>query len=64
MQCNVGGADRLLRIVLGVLVLALGVYYRSWWGLVGLLPLGTALLRWCPLYLPWRLSTCAKRPKP
>ncbi len=60
MQQNVGGLDRTVRIVLGVVGLALGLLFKSWWGLVGLLPLVTGLASWCPLYLPFHLST---RPK-
>ncbi len=58
MSCNVGGVDRTLRIVLGVVILAAGFYFKSWWGLVGIVPLFTAIVRWCPLYAPFGLSTC------
>ncbi len=37
--------------------MAAGLATRNWWGLVGLVPMATALLRWCPAYLPFRLST-------
>ncbi len=57
---NVGGLDRAVRIVVGLVVLALGLVFKSWWGLIGLLPLVTGLASWCPLYLPFHLST---RPK-
>lgn len=33
--------------------------YGSWWGVVGLVPLGTGLVGWCPAYLPFGFSTCA-----
>ena len=58
MKSNVGGIDRTLRIVIGLAVLATGLYFKSWWGLVGLVPLLTAALGWCPAYLPLGLSTC------
>jgi len=58
MRCNVGGADRVIRIVLGLVVLGLGIIERSWWGAIGAIPLGTALIGWCPAYLPFGLSTC------
>ena len=60
MKCNVGPADRILRIVVGLAILGAGYYYQSWWGLVGLVPLLTAACRVCPAYLPFGLSTCAK----
>jgi hypothetical protein len=61
MQANVGGADRLVRIVVGVLLLAwfaLGENDARWWGLLGLIPLVTGVVRWCPLYVPFGLKTC------
>jgi hypothetical protein len=51
MQKNVGTIDRVLRVVLGVVLLVL-VYAgpARWWGLVGLIPLATGLVSFCPLY--------------
>jgi hypothetical protein len=57
MQCNVGGTDRIARIVAGVVILGIGVVYKSWWGLIGLLPLVTGLIRWCPVYVPLKMSS-------
>ncbi len=57
MKLNVGNPDRILRIVVGLSVLAAGAYFRSWWGLLGILPLGTGILGRCPGYLPFGLST-------
>ena len=57
MERNVGNFDRFLRISLGIAVIALGIFYQSWWGLVGLVPLLTALLNWCPAYSLIGLST-------
>ena len=59
---NVGGMDRTLRLAIGIAILALGAYFKSWWGLIGLLPLLTGLVSWCPLYLPLRLSTRPRKP--
>jgi hypothetical protein len=57
MKKNVGSVDRLLRIIVGAVIVVWGVYSDSWWGLVGLVPLMTGLLNWCPIYLPFNLST-------
>ncbi len=57
MKCNVGKADRLLRIIIGLVILVLGYIYSSWWGLVGLIPLLTGLFRCCPTYLPFKINT-------
>ena len=59
MKPNVGGIDRTLRIVLGRALLGAGYYDKNWWGLIGLVPILTALVRFCPVYLPFGLSTCA-----
>ena len=58
MVKNVGELDRGLRLLDGIALLGAGVYFQSWWGLVGLVPITTATLRWCPAYLPFGLSTC------
>jgi len=58
MISNVGGADRVVRVVLGVAIIAAGLYFKSWWGAVGVVLLLTALLGWCPAYLPFGISTC------
>jgi hypothetical protein len=60
MKANVGSIDRILRLVLGCALLGAGYYYKSWWGLIGLLPILTGLVRFCPAYLPFGLSTCAR----
>jgi hypothetical protein len=61
MKCNVGGVDRVVRIILGLAVIGLGVFYQSWWGAIGLIPLATAALGWCPLYVPMGISSCPKK---
>jgi hypothetical protein len=58
MKCNVGKTDRLFRISLGVIIILAGVYFQSWWGAVGLVPILTGSIRWCPAYLPFGFSTC------
>ena len=63
MKHNVGTADRVVRITLGLAAGAAGLYFQSWFGLVGLVFLGTALTGWCPAYLPFGLSTCRVRPE-
>ncbi len=57
MTCNMGKADRIFRAVVGAAILGVGLYYQSWWGLVGLIPLGTASIGYCPVYSPFRIST-------
>ena len=60
MNKNVGSADKVIRIILGVAIIALGIYSQSWWGLVGIVPLLTAFLGWCPAYNLIGVSTNKK----
>ena len=60
MERNVGGIDKVIRIIVGLIIGAVGYYYNSWWGLIGIIPVLTALINWCPLYLPFGIKTCKK----
>ncbi len=61
MSANVGGIDRILRIVVGLILIALVfVGPQTPWGWIGIVPLLTGLFRFCPAYLPFGLSSCAK----
>ena len=61
---NVGTVDRVIRIVVGVALIAASVSGSiGAWGWIGVVPLATGLFRVCPAYLPFGLSTCqASRP--
>ena len=58
MKCNMGRTDRIIRVIVGLAVFGVGIYFQSWWGAIGVIPFGTAILGWCPVYLPFGLSTC------
>jgi hypothetical protein len=57
MKLNVGGIDKNLRIAVGVIVIAAGVYYQNIWGAVGVVPLLTGVFGFCPFYPLLGLST-------
>jgi hypothetical protein len=63
MKINIGTVDRIIRFIAGAAILGAGYYYKSWWGLIGFLPLLTAVVRFCPAYLPLGLSTCSREEK-
>jgi len=58
MKCNVGKTDKIVRWIIGIVAIALGVYLKSWWGAVGLIPIVTALMGFCPIYTIVGLSSC------
>lgn len=58
MKKNVGDMDKKVRIILGAVIIVLGLYFQSWWGLIGLVPLATAFMGVCPAYMPFGISTC------
>lgn len=59
MKSNVGGIDRILRIVLGLALIALTLTGAiGVWGWIGLVPLATAAMGFCPLYTVLGFSTC------
>ena len=61
MKKNVGSLDRGLRILVGLGLLSLVLIGpKTIWGLVGLLPLLTGLIGWCPPYHLLGISTCGK----
>ena len=59
MKRNVGKIDRVIRVLIGLVLLIGGIYFGSWWGAIGLVPLLTATIGWCPLYSLFGLSTCS-----
>ncbi len=62
MKANVGGIDRVLRIVLGLALIGLTLSGTiGVWGWIGLVPLATAATGFCPLYTVLGVSTCAAR---
>ncbi len=66
-MCNVGGIDRIVRIVLGLFLISLVFFGESIigqntvWGWVGVIPLATGLFRFCPLYSIIGLKTCSSK---
>ncbi len=64
MPKNVGGIDRVSRIVVGLALLSLILFVEGparWWGLLGIVPLLTGLLQTCPLYTLLGFNTCPLR---
>jgi hypothetical protein len=62
MKANVGGIDRVLRIVVGLTLIAMAITGAvGAWGWIGVVLVATGLIGWCPAYLPFGLSSCKVR---
>ena len=62
MTQNVGNIDRILRIVAGLVLLSLiFIGPKTWWGLLGIVPLATAFMRTCPAYSILGVNTCERK---
>ncbi len=59
MKANVGGIDRVLRILVGAVLIGLAATGTvGVWGWIGVVPLATGLIKFCPLYPILGFSTC------
>ena len=61
MKKNIGATERVIRTVVGLAIIGAGWFYQSWWGAVGLVPLVTAAIGWCPPYAMLGISTCSTK---
>lgn len=57
MKSNVGETDKIVRVFLGLTIIGIGLSMQNWLGLIGMIPLVTAFIGWCPLYVPFGIST-------
>lgn len=58
MKTNVGGIDMILRILVGIALIAWALFGGPVWAWIGILPLATGLMGWCPAYTLIGLNTC------
>jgi hypothetical protein len=59
LTTNIGSTDRALRAIIGIVLIALAVTVNiGLWGYIGVIPLVTALLGWCPAYSLFGVKTC------
>lgn len=64
MQMNIGGTDKVVRVLIGLALLSLLFLLKGqarWFGLIGLVPLVTAFTGFCPLYTLVGVNTCPKK---
>jgi hypothetical protein len=59
MKSNIGKADKVIRLIIGITIAVEGIAYNTWLGLFGMVFIITALLNWCPFYLLFGVSSCS-----
>ncbi len=64
MKLNVGGTERVIRIVAGLALIGLAATGTvGWWGWLGVVPLATGAIGWCPPYALLGINTCSMKEK-
>ena len=64
MTVNVGKLDRIIRVIVGIVLLAIVfIGPQTLWGLLGIIPLATGLFRFCPLYTLIGFNSCSSSEK-
>lgn len=58
MKCNVGKTEKIVRGIIGLILLIAGYMYSYWFGVVGVVLLLTAAVGWCPLTFAFGINTC------
>ena len=61
MTKNVGGIDKIIRILAGVALIAWALMGGPVWAWIGVVPLATGLLGWCPAYTLFGMNTCGTK---
>ncbi len=60
MRSNVGSTDQFVRFILTIVIAIIGIHYKSWWGLLAIVPFLTASALFCPLYKILGVNTYPK----
>ena len=58
MNINIGKTEKYIRLALGAIIIGVGVFYQSWWGALGLIPLVTGAISFCPIWRLLGINTC------
>ena len=60
MEKNIGKTDKAIRMLIGILIIVIGAYENSVWGVLGMIPVITAAAGVCPLYKLFHINTNSK----
>ena len=58
MKCNVGKTEKIVRVIIGLILLLVGYFYNLWFSLIGIVLLMTAVVGFCPLTHLLGINTC------
>ena len=62
---NVGSTDKIVRIAAGAILILLALFgIIGWWGWIGVVPLASGLMNWCPAYTLFGINTCPTSKSP
>ena len=61
MQKNIGAKDKNIRLTVGAALIVIGLFSSFWLSLIGVIAVGTALVGFCPAYLPLKINTTEKK---
>ncbi len=60
-MCNIGKIDKIIRLVLGLIIVTWGAITMNFWGIIGIALIGTSLMSFCPLYALLKVNTGCKK---
>lgn len=58
MKCNVGRTEQVIRVISSIVIILISLYFKSWWGLIGIVSIITGSIRYCPISDIIGVSTC------
>ena len=57
LKKNVGYVDSIIRVIVGAMIVGIGLYFDSWWGFLGLIPVFSGVVSFCPVYRMLNMDT-------
>lgn len=61
MKVNMGTIDKVVRLIAGLAIIGWGIATNNWLGAIGIIPLATALVGFCPAYSLLGINTCGSK---
>ena len=61
MKKNIGQIDKIIRYIIGLSFIIYGIVNQSWIGIIGIIPIASAVIGFCSLYYPFGINTCKEK---